>query len=234
MENNIDNNAVEISKEEKPIVTKEKKGFFANLSESGKELVAETGILFLAGLMFIVPVVMWAINSGFFGEILLSGRGHFSPFFDRLLLLSVMFFTLYVVSWIKPEMKYRALKVFGVMALLALLSVVAIQFDNVLVTTRSDVAPLMNRWFFTTPAYIVTSLTAVFTSEFLYIGWQFFATLAAFLIISGVLLWDIKVELAGTWKKAIQMWILFEVIYLILFWLIIQFLGWPMFPPVAI
>jgi len=211
-----------------------KKGLLASMSSSGRELMAEVGILFLAGVMFVVPIVLWAINNGFFGEIYLSGRGGFSPFMDRLLILSVMFFVLYAVSWIKSEIPYRAVKVFGVMALLALVSIVAIQLDTTLVSANAEFAPLMNKWFFTAPIYALSSTVAVITSKNLYFGWQFMVTLIAFLLASGVLLWDIKVELAGNWKTAVVMWLSFEVLYLIAFWLVIQFIGWPMFPPVSI
>jgi hypothetical protein len=212
----------------------EKKGLFGGLKESTKELISEVGILFIAGVMFMLPIVLWMINSGVFGKIYLAGRGGFSPFMDRLLILSIMFFILYAVSWVKSELKYRAVKVFGVMALLALLSIIAIQFDATLVATNAEYAPHLNKWFFTAPVYTLTSISAVLTSSYLYLGWQFYATLCAFLIASGVLLWDIKVELAESWKIAIVMWVSFEVLYLIALWIIIQFIGWPMFPPVAI
>lgn len=212
----------------------EKKGFLQGTSDNTKELISEAGILFIAGVMFLLPISLWMINNGVFGEIYLAGRGGFSPFMDRLLILSVMFFIMYAVSWIKSELKYRAVKVFGVMALLALLSIIAIQLDTTLIAPNAEYIPLLNKWFFTAPVYALTAISAVLTSKYLYLGWQFYATISAFLVVSSVLLWDIKVELAENWKMAVVMWISFEVLYLIALWLIIQFIGWPMFPPVAV
>ncbi|HOO97425.1 MAG TPA: hypothetical protein PKV16_06975 [Caldisericia bacterium] len=227
---------VEKKEEQRTVETEtrqEKKSFLSSLSEAAKEQLAEAVVLILAGIAFAIPFLLYLINSGVFGEILLSGRGDYSPFLDRLFLLSAMFFVMYLVSWIKPEIKYRASKVFGVVALYALLSVVAILLDNVLAPADATMAKHVNTWFFTLPIYAATATTAL--SDTVTAGWQYFVTLFLFAVASGVVLWDIKTELAEkSWKAAFLMWGSFEVIYFVVVWIVLQYLGWPLFPPLSI
>lgn len=201
------------------------------MDEKTKIRVVEISIITVAAIMFILPLSFWLIAQGFFGKMVLVGKSSFSPVMDRLFLLSVMFFVMYGVSWMNTEIKYRSAKVFGVVALLALLSIPAIQFDNVLIPQGLDqqIREVVNLWFLNFPSYVVMIITTGMP-----LGWQVYLTMAFFAIISGVILWDIKVELAKGWGQAINMWWVFELVYLILVWIIFRVMKIPMFPPTIV
>lgn len=203
------------------------------MDETKKEKLVEYGIIAIAIILFAIPFGLWLVNQGVFGKIMLVGRSSFSPIMDRLLLLSVMFFVMYGVSFMNLSVKYRAAKVFGVVALLAILSVPAIQFDNMLIPPIAK--PLereaVNLWFLNFPSYLALSISSV--SEFMPFTWQSYLTCGFFVIISGVVLWDIKTELAVNWKQAINMWWVFEIVYAILIWLIFRIIKVPLFPPLV-
>lgn len=201
------------------------------MDEKTKIRVVEISIITVAAIMFILPLSFWLIAQGFFGKMVLVGKSSFSPVMDRLFLLSVMFFVMYGVSWMNTEIKYRSAKVFGVVALLALLSIPAIQFDNVLIPQGLDqqIREVVNLWFLNFPSYVVMAITTGMP-----LGWQVYLTMAFFAIISGVILWDIKVELAKGWGQAINMWWVFELVYLILVWIIFRVMKIPMFPPTIV
>jgi len=66
------------------------------------------------------------------------------------------------------------------------------------------------------------------------LGWQVYLTMGFFAIISGVLLWDIKTELAKNWVQAINMWWVFELVYFIIIWIVFRVMKVPMFPPTIV
>jgi hypothetical protein len=201
------------------------------MDEKKKEKLIEWGIISIAAVLFAIPFGLWLVNLGFFGKIMLVGRSSFSPVMDRLFLLSIMFFVMYGVSYMNLNIKYRAAKVFGVVALVAILSVPAIQFDNLLVPPFAK--PLereaVNLWFLNFPSYAALSLSVGIP-----FSWQTFLTFGFFIIISAVTLWDIKIELASNWKQAINMWWVFEIVYAIFIWIIFRIIKVPMFPPLVV
>jgi len=201
------------------------------MDEKTKSKVVEISIISVAAIMFILPLSFWFIAHDFFGKVALVGKSNFSPIMDRFFLLSVMFFVMYGVSWMNTEIKYRAAKVFGVIALLALLSVPAIQFDNVLIPQSLDqqIRDVTNVWFLNFPSYAVMAITTGMP-----LGWQVYLTMGFFAIISGVLLWDIKTELAKNWVQAINMWWVFELVYFIIIWIVFRVMKVPMFPPTIV
>ncbi len=201
------------------------------MNDEMREKLVEIGILVVALAMFAIPLGFWLVAQGLFGVVALSGKSDFSPVMDRFFLLSLMFFVLYGVSWMKLQIKYRAAKVFGVVALLALLSVLAVQFDISLLPLGLEPAikNAINLWFLNLPGYFILSV-----SNGVPLGWQFYVSLLFFVITSGVLLWDIKVELAHDWRLALNMWWVFEIVYAIILWLVFRVMKAPMFMPMVV
>lgn len=201
------------------------------MDETKKEKLIEWSIISIAAVLFALPFGLWLANTGLFGKIVLVGRSSFSPVMDRLFLLSIMFFVMYGVSYMNLNVKYRAAKVFGVIALVAILTVPAIQFDNMLIPPMAK--PLereaVNLWFLNLPSYVALSF-----SVDLPFTWQTYLTYGFFAIISAVTLWDIKTELAANWKQAVNMWWVFEIVYAILIWIIFRIIKVPMFPPLVV
>lgn len=125
------------------------------MDETKREKVIDIAILVVMGLVLLMPIGFAIAASGMFGKIMLLGKSEFSPWMDRLLLLGTAFWLMYLWSWFVPEVKNRAPKVFGCVALFAICSIVAIQFDNMLIPNFADTAAkdAANVWFFNLPYY---------------------------------------------------------------------------------
>lgn len=201
------------------------------MNDEIKEKLVDISILLVVFAMFAIPFSFWLVTKGFFGIVALSGKSDFSPVMDRFFLISIMFFVLYGVSWIKSKIKYRTAKVFGVAALLALLSVLAVQFDVSLLPLELEPAikSSINLWFLNLPGYFILSISNGVT-----LGWQFYLSLLLFALTSFALFWDIKVELSSNWKLAFNMWWIFEIVYAIILWIVFRIMKSPMFMPIVL
>jgi len=202
-----------------------------DMDEKKRERITEIAIVAVTGIMLMIPLILWLIKQGVFGKISLVGASDFSPIMDRFFLLSIMFFVMYGVSWMNSLIKYRAVKVFTVVAFLAILSVAAIQMDDMLVTAAMNqvVKDAVNVWFLNLPGYLVLALSTGYIFE-----WQTWLTLLFFVITSGIILWQIKVELASSWRNALNMWWVFEIVYCIVIWIVFNVFQTPMFPPTIV
>lgn len=196
-----------------------------------REKVIDIAILVVMGLVLLMPIGFAIAASGMFGKIMLLGKSEFSPWMDRLLLLGTAFWLMYLWSWFVPEVKNRAPKVFGCVALFAICSIVAIQFDNMLIPNFADTAArdAANVWFFNLPYYALRA----FDTGMVYSKMSF-VVMGIMLVASGGLLWWIKTEIAIVWKKALLVWGMYEVTLFIFLWIIYRIFGPIMFKPQSV
>lgn len=198
------------------------------MDEKNSEKTIDIIIKAIMGVMFGLPFGLWLISSGIFGNVALVGKSDFSPWMDRLIMLSTAFWLLYWWSFVLPDLKNRAPKVFGAVALFAILSIGIIQFDRLLIPFgASNVArDAANVWFYNLPYYamrIFDRFVAFDSMSYLVMALMGAASV-------GLLIW-IKSEIASKWFTAIKIWIAFELTYFVAVWLMYRLFGPFMFGP---
>jgi hypothetical protein len=198
------------------------------MDEKRKERTIDVALMAVMGLMVALPILLYVAASGVLGKVTLLGKSEFSPWMDRLLLLGTSFWLMYGWSWFVPEIKNRAPKVFGCTALFAILSIAVIQLDNLLIPGFADIATrdAANIWFFNLPYYALR----IFSNNVPYNAMSL-VVMGLMLVSSGALLWWIKSELAGTWKKAFAIWGMYEITFFIAAWIMFRIFGPIMFLP---
>ncbi|MBP7732681.1 MAG: hypothetical protein KA140_02820 [Caldisericia bacterium] len=200
------------------------------MEDTRNEKTIDIVVMCIMGLLALLPFGFWLASKGVFGSVSLVGKSDFSPWMDRMFMLGLAFWVMYSLSFIFiKEIKNRAPKIFGCVALFGVLSIAIIQFDNVLVplSVENAIRDAANIWFFNLPYYVMRVLDA--NVPFNGMAWLAIGLMAA---ASGALLWWIKTEVAGKWIPAIKLWLGFEVTYFVLVWVFyIAIYGPIMFPP---
>lgn len=200
------------------------------MEDTRNEKIIDIIVMCIMGILTILPFGFWLASQGVFGAVSLVGKSDFSPWMDRMFMLGLAFWVMYLLSFVFiKEVKNRAPKIFGCVALFGVLSIAIIQFDNVLVPLSAEnaVRDAANIWFFNLPYYLMRFMDT--NVPFNGMVWFVIGLMA---VASSALLWWIKTEVAGKWIPAIKLWLGFEFTYFILLWIFyIVVFGPIMFPP---
>jgi hypothetical protein len=186
------------------------------MEETRNEKTLDIIVGFIMGLLVVLPFGFWLASKGVFGVVSLVGKSDFSPWMDRMFLLGLAFWTMYGLSFaFIKEVKNRAPKIFGCVALFGVLSIAIIQFDNILVPVSQPnaIRDAANIWFFNFPYYLMR----LWDTNVPFNGMTWLV-IGLMLVSSGALLWWIKTEVAGKWLPAVKLWLSFELVYFILAW----------------
>ena len=198
------------------------------MDEKNREKLIDIVIMVIMGIMVTLPLGLRLIAEFYGNQVTLIGKSDFSPWMDRLLLLGTAFWVMYFWSFMIPEVKNRAPKVFGCTALFAILSIAIIQLDTLQVPANAPTEwkEAANIWFFNLPYYVVRLIdnnVSFNGMAYLVMGLMGGASVG--------LLWWIKTELAGAWGKAVKIWLAFEFSYFIIVWLLYRLFGPVLFIP---
>lgn len=200
------------------------------MEDTRNEKTIDIVVMCIMGILTLLPFGFWLASKGVFGSVSLIGKSDFSPWMDRMFMLGLAFWVMYSLSFaFIKEIKNRAPKIFGCVALFGVLSIAIIQFDNVLVplSVENAIRDAANIWFFNLPYYLMR----LFDTGVQFNG-MVWLVIGMMVVASGALLWWIKTEVAGKWIPAIKLWLGFEIIYFILVWIFyIAIYGPIMFPP---
>lgn len=201
------------------------------MEQTRNEKTLDIVVTSILSLLTILPFGFWLVSQGIFGSVALVGKSDFSPWMDRMFMLGIAYLVMYGLSFLfVPQLKNRAPKIFGCIALFGIISITVIQFDNVLVPASASniIKDAANIWFFNLPYYLMR----LFDTNVPFNGmtWLVIGLMA---LGSGALLWWIKAEVAGKWSQAIKLWISFELVYFVIVWIfyIAVFRSPIMFPP---